>query len=249
MKNSEYMNSMQAVDIAVGNNFLIPMFEQIAVPAERTKGEPTPLRRFLADPKKQIYFTANNDIQTMLNKITARENDKGGKGIDLPCCIYYREFGFNKEDKQYIQIWDKTWFKNTEYIEGTDDAARVTVMPLAFQYKVGFMGWDRATVEQMTIAMWGYLAPLFRQHSRFMVPQLIGGERIDVPANISTPRDIMSNAESLEIGEGTRLWGMSATLEVTTQILYGHTFKMQDYFRVCGEPRFIEYSNIEINEA
>ena len=119
-----------------------------------------------------------------------------------------------------------------------DKAMRLTTIPVALTYSILMLGWDRATLDRMTLAWFGYIAPLYRKHSRFVVPYILDGERVEVRASISAPREVLTSSEPMA-DDGKRLWGARTMVEVTTQALYGCTLQIQDYATACSETRLL----------
>lgn len=233
MANYEDITDLQAVDFALGG-VIAGAFENLA------DNGPTAFRRFLARPvKDKLFLAKNDDVQAVLRKITAEKNDNGEKGLDLPCIVYYRDQGITKDQNQAITVIEATRFINETPVFAKDPAMRVTTIPVTLTYSMLFLAWDRATIDRMALAWWGYVAPLFRKHSRFFVPYKIDGEAVDVPASIVSPREALTSSETVA-DDGTRLHGSRTMVEVNTQAIYGASVEIQDYVTVIGSVRVME---------
>ena len=189
-----------------------------------------------AGPVRQAMSDAGltgNDIQKVLRKVAGRENEPGRPMPDLPLIAYYREQGVAADPNQPVVLSEAVRFVNEERVWGMDKAMRLTTIPVALTYSILMLGWDRATLDRMTLAWFGYIAPLYRKHSRFVVPYVLDGERVEVRASISAPREVLTSSEPMA-DDGKRLWGARTMVEVTTQALYGVTTQIQDYLTVGG---------------
>lgn len=233
MANYEDITDLQAVDFALGG-VIAGAYEDLADIG------PAGFRRFLKRPvKKKLFLAKNDDVQAVLRKITATENDSGEKGPDLPCIVYYREQGLTKDQNQAVSVIEATRFVSEETVMGTDKAVRLTTIPVTLTYSMLFLAWDRASIDRMALAWWGYVAPLFRKHSRFMVPYKLDGEEVNVQASLSSPREVLTSSEI--VGEdGARLHGSRTMIEVNTQALYGAAVQIQDYFSLIQSVRVME---------
>ena len=169
----------------------------------------------------------------MLRRVAGRENEPGKSKPDLPLIAYYREQGVAADPNQPVVLSEAVRFVNEERVWGMDKAMRLTTIPVALTYSILMLGWDRATLDRMTLAWFGYIAPLYRKHSRFVVPYVLDGERVEVRASISAPREVLTSSEPMA-DDGQRLWGARTMVEVTTQALYGVTTQIQDYLTVGG---------------
>ncbi len=233
MANYEDITDLQAVDFALGG-VIAGAYENLA------DNGPAAFRRFLKRPvKKKLFLAKNDDVQSVLRKITAGESDKGEKGPDLPCIVYYREQGITKDQNQATSVIEATRFVSEESVMGMDKAVRLTTIPVTLTYSMLFLAWDRATIDRMALAWWGYIAPLFRKHSRFMVPYKLDGEDVEVPASLISPREALTSSEVVA-EDGTRLHGCRTMVEVNTQALYGAAVQVQDYFSVIQSVRVME---------
>ena len=232
MANGEDLTDLQAVDFALGG-VIAGAYEGLA------DAGPQAFRRFLARPvREKIYFVQNDDIQKVLRRVAGRENEPGKPKPDLPLIAYYREQGVAADPNQPVVLSEAVRFVNEERVWGMDKAMRLTTIPVALTYSILMLGWDRATLDRMTLAWFGYIAPLYRNHSRFVVPYILDGERVEVRASISAPREVLTSSEPMA-DDGKRLWGARTMVEVTTQALYGCTLQIQDYATACSETRLL----------
>lgn len=231
MANGEYISDLQAVDYA---------FSGVIAGAFEGLGDdgPEAFRRFLKRPvKEKVYFCKNDDVQTVLRKIARHEGEPTKAGPDLPVVVYYRENGLVGDQNQKPVVLEVTRFDGSPVIYGQDNAMRLSTLPLTLTYSLLFLGWDRPTLDRMGLAWFGYIAPIGRKHSRFLVPYLIDGDQLDVPASISAPREILTSSE--EAGEGRRLWGSRTMVEINTQALYGQSVQVQDYITLITNVRLV----------
>lgn len=229
MANGEYISDLQAVDYA---------FSGVIAGAFEGLGDdgPEAFRRFLKRPvKEKVYYVKNDEIQEVLRKIARRESEPGKAGPDLPAVVYYREPGLTGDQNQKPVVLEATRFDGSPAIYGQDKAMRMSTLPLTLTYSLLFLGWDRPTVDRMGLAWLGYIAPVGRKHSRFLVPYLVDGEQIDVGATINAPREILTSGESLD--DGQRLWGSRTMVEINTQALYGKSVQVQDYITLITNVR------------
>lgn len=228
MANFESISDLEAVDFAFGS-VIGDCFKNLAPEG------PTAFQRFVKrKAKDKIFLAQNSDVQALLRRYAKRVDDKGKTPPDLPIVAYYRSFDIVGDTNQHTQVWEVTRFKNEAFVNGPDEAMRITTMPLALTYSMLFLTWDRPTLDKMCLAWWGYIVPLFRKHSRFMAKYLLDGDEVDVPCNISTPREILTSSEDVDTGDGKRLWGARTQVEITTQALYGARVEVADTLDVVG---------------
>lgn len=202
---------------------------------------PIAFQRFLhRENKDKIFFSRNDDIQKLLHRIARHENDTPKQRTpELPLVVYYRETGVATQDiNQATQVVEVTGFtdKTETTIFDETDAMRLTTIPLTLTYSLLFLAWDRPTLERMTLAWWGYLAPTHRKHSRFLVPYILDGEQFEIGASIISPREVATSSEQMDEDE-PRLWGARTMCEVNTQAVYGAKIRCKDYFTILKEVR------------
>ncbi|MDE5832045.1 MAG: hypothetical protein K2H64_03520 [Desulfovibrio sp.] len=171
--------------------------------------------RFLGRPNpEKIFYVKNDDIQAAMRKVAKRVDDDGRSGGELPAILYYRDVGLNGDMNQYATIFEATRFVSEDPRGEMDAVMRVTIIPVTLNYSIVFLAWDRPSVERMLIAWQAWIAPLGRKHSRFLVPYTLAGESFEVGASINTPREVAVSSENM--GEGIRLWGARASVEINT---------------------------------
>lgn len=107
-------------------------------------------------------------------------------------------------------------------------------------YSLLFLAWDRPTIDRMAIAWWGYILPLRRKRSRFLVKYLWNGDEVDVPCSISAPREILTSSEAVAEGSDMRLWGSRTMCEINTQALYGAKIYPHDYIQLVTDWRLMK---------
>lgn len=228
------ITALQAVDYAFGN-VLSACFNAL----DKTAG-PKALQRFLAKPdKERLFIVKNDDVQRALRKVTARANEPGKGGPDLPVVLYYREQGLTADMNQHIQVAEVTRFTNETTINGPDKALQVTTIPLTLTYSILFLAWDRATIEHMALAWWAHIAPLGRKNSRFTVPYSMHGETFEVGATVNSPREILTSFEQLDEENSVHLWGSRTMAEINTQAVYGANVTYPDMLRIIGHFEFL----------
>ncbi len=231
-----HITSFQAVDFALGG-LIAGCFNSLSL-----ESGPKAIRRFLARPdNEKIFFVQTGDVQAALRKLAGHEDEPGKQGTrpDLPVVMYYRDQGITADPNQHIQVAEVTRFAREERVMGMDTAMRITTVPLTLTYSLLFLAWDRASIEHMALAWWAYIAPLYRKHSRFQVPYTLDGEKFEIGASVSAPREVLTSDES--VGEdGLRLWGSRTMCEVNTQAVVGGKVEIPDYFRLIGQWRVIK---------
>lgn len=230
---SNHITSLQAVDFAFGG-LLARCFRSLA-----PESAPKAIGRFLARPdKEKIYLVKNDDVQAALRRLAQHADDsKGRQGVpDLPLVMYYREQGIVADPNQHVQVAEVTRFVEEETIFARDAAMRLTTIPLALTYSLLFLAWDRPSIEHLALAWWAYVAPLGRRHSRFPVPYMLDGERFEVRASLSAPREILTSNEDMG-QDRERLWGSRTMAEVATQAVVGGRVEVPDYFHLIGQWR------------
>lgn len=234
--NGNHITSFQAVDFALGG-LLAECFGSLS-----PESGPKAIRRFIERPaNEKIFFVQNGNVQATLRKLAGHEDEPGKKGCrpDLPVVMYYREQGIAADPNQHIQVAETTRFVGEEMVMGMDKAMRITTMPVTLTYSLLFLAWDRASIEHMALAWWAYIAPLYRKHSRFMVPYTLDGEKFEVGASVSAPREVLTSDES--VGEDDlRLWGSRTMCEVNTQAVAGGKLEIPDCLRFSGQWQVME---------
>ena len=225
----EDISDLQAVDFSLGK-ILINTFRDLALTG------PKEFQRFVQrihdDPKTGIFLAKNDDVQNVLTRIAQYTDDPDKKGPDLPAIVYYRDQGLAPDMNQHPQVIGVTRFDDQNTIFGQDKAMRLTTIPITLSYSILFLAWDRATIDRMALAWWGYILPLRRRHSAFFVTYDFNDELVDVPCMINAPRDILTSSEAVAEGD-MRLWGSRTICEISTQALYGAKMVLDDYFRVA----------------
>lgn len=233
MAYGEDITDLEAVDYALGG-CIAGAFTNLA------DNGPEAWRRFVKRPTKQkIYYTKNDDVQSLLHAI-ARHDDEKAKGkatVDLPIVVYYRDTGFTADMNQHVQVWDVKRFINEEVVGGMDAAMKVTTIPITLTYSLLFLAWDKPTIERMAVAWWAWMAPLYRKNTRFMVKYNLAGDMVEVGASVSGPREIATSSEPVGEDGGMRLWGSRTMCEVLTQAIYGCQVQETDVMRVKTETR------------
>lgn len=220
MANGEFLSNFQTLDYALGKR-LVECFTGLG--NEGTKS----YCRFLArEGKKKVFLADNGDVQAVLRKIAGLENDKK-KAPDLPLVIFWRQPGLVGDDLQFTQVIEGVRYVNTT---GTK-AMKLTLMPFVFTYDILFLAWDRATLEQMGLAFYGFFVPLGRPRSRFVVPCIIDGEEFEIGASMTTPRTFLASSETVENG---RLFASRASVDVRCQAVYGKAVQIPTSLQVIG---------------
>lgn len=213
MANKEYLTDLDAVDLTLGG--VIALCYKNLAPAGSQA-----FKRFLKrKDEDKILKSKNDDIQTVLARIARQKMEPEHKALDLPLIIYYRDMGITGDDQSKTQIIEaKRYVRMVEEEENRMEVMRMTCMPVTLTYSILFLAWDRATLERLALAWWGYMAPRGRRHSRFHVRYLLDGEEVGVPCSITSPRETLTSNEVIE-GVG-RLWGSRTMCEINTQALY-----------------------------
>lgn len=214
MAHGEYITDLDAVDLALGG-VIACAYHNLA--PDSTKA----FRRFLERPdKEKILKSRNDDIQATLERIARQQMEPDKKSLDLPLVIYYRDMSITGDQAQFPQVLGtKRYVRDVETEENTIEVMRLSTFPITLTFSMVFLAWDRVTMERMILAWWGYMSPRFRKHSRFLVRYQIDGEIVEVPANISSPREVATSFEQTPEENG-RLWGSRTMIEVNTQALY-----------------------------
>jgi len=233
-----HVTPMEAVDFALGR-LIAECFRSLS-----PESGPKAMQRFLARPdKEKIYVVRNDDVQAALRRLAGHEDepttDKKRRTPDLPIIMYYREQGVAADPNQHIQVAEVTRFIEEETLFAEDAAMRLTTIPLTLTYSMLFLAWDRASIEHLALAWWAYTAPLGRKHSRFLVPYTLDGEKFEVGASLSSPREVLTSNEDMG-DDGGRLWGSRTMCEVNTQAVVGGKVEVPDYFRLVGHWRVNE---------
>ena len=213
MANKEYLTDLDAVDLALGGVIAL-CYKNLAPAGSKA------FKRFLKrKDQDKILKSRNDDVQTVLSRIARQKMEPDEKSLDLPLVVYYRDMGIAGDDQSKTQIIEaKRRVRSLEEEENRMEVMRMTCMPVTLTYSILFLAWDRATLERMSLAWWGYIAPRGRRHSRFHVRYQLDGEEVAVPASITSPRETLISNEAIE-GIG-RLWGSRTMCEVNTQALY-----------------------------
>lgn len=199
------ISDLQAVDFAVGG-VLAGAYDGLS------DDKPKAFCRFLQRPAKDKFFRCQNeDPPGLLRRIASHGNGK----IDLPLVAYYRAPGLvgNLNEKPVALDVER-------YLDDSARALRMTTIPVTLSYSFLWVAWDKPTLDKMTLAWFCYVAQRGRRYSRFMVPYLLNGEPIEIPASISVPREIQGDNSGRDQAEG-RLWASRALVEVNTQVVYG----------------------------
>lgn len=223
------LTDLQAVDFALGSA-LGDCYARIN-PEVGSKA----FRRFIKKPvAEKIYYVQNEDVQLALRKLARHQDEPRASSPDLPVILYYRNRGLAADRNNKVQAVNVPRFVNEQRIWGLDSAMQITALPLTLTYSLLFLAWDRASLDSMTLAWWAYLAPLHRRHSHFTVPYVIDGERFDVGATITSPREILTSSEETSDQPDKRLWGARTMCEISTQAVCGAKVEIPDYFRLVG---------------
>lgn len=238
MANAEYITGLDAVDLALGG-VIANAYKGLASDGSKA------FQRFLkrAD-KDKILRSKNDDIQATLRRIARNEMEPDKKALDLPLVIYYRDMSLTADQAQQVQVIEAKRYVRTTEEENQMEVMRVTAIPVTLTYSMLFLAWDRATIEKMSLAWWGYIAPRHRKHSRFEVRYMLDGELVEVPANLNSPREVLTSSEPIDESTG-RLWGSRTMIEVNTQALYAAKEAMPETLQVDGiaqtviEPRLL----------
>ena len=191
-------------------------------------------RRFLKRPvADKIFLCRNDDVQAVLNRIAQNKGEPGEAAPpDLPCIVYYRDRGLIGDQSQYSVVHQRHALEpDAQPEDGRYAGVYFTSVPVTLTYSIVFLAWDRATLERMEVAWWTYTAELGRRTS-FKARVSLGGEEIEVPAHLVSPRDVNSTDELL--GDGRRLWGARTMAEFVTQALRGGRFSVPESTRVEG---------------
>ena len=231
MADSEYITGLEAVDLALGG-VIAKAYAGLAPDGSKA------FQRFLKRPdKEKILRSKNDDIQATLRRIARNEMEPDKKALDLPLIIYYRDMTLTADQSQQTQVIEaKRYVKDAEGQENRMEVMRVTAMPVTLTFSMLFLAWDRATIERLALAWWGYIAPRYREHSRFEVRYMLDGELVEVPANLNSPREVLTSSEPVDESSG-RLWGSRTMVEVNTQALYAAKEVMPETLQVDGIAR------------
>ena len=239
MANAEYITGLDAVDLALGG-VIAKAYTGLANDGSKA------FKRFLTRPdREKIMRSKNDDIQATLRRIARNEMEPDKKSLDLPLIIYYRDMSLTADQAQQVQVIEaKRYVKTPEEGVNKMEIMRVTAIPVTLTYSMLFLAWDRATIERMALAWWGYIAPRYREHSRFEVRYMLDGELVEVPANLNSPREVLTSSEPTDESTG-RLWGSRTMIEVNTQALYTAKEEMPETLQIDGiarntiEPRLL----------
>lgn len=220
------ITDLQAVDFAIGG-VLAGAYDGLS------DDKPKAFCRFLERPAKDKFFRCDNeDPQGLLRRIARHENEKKGK-IDLPIVAYYRAPGLvgNLNEKPVCLDVER-------YIDETLRGLQLSTIPVTLSYSFLWIAWDKPTLDKMTLAWFCYVAQRGRKYSRFMVPYLLNGEPIEIPASISVPREIQGDNSSGDQGEG-RIWASRTLVEVNTQVVYGREVTPINEYAALGSVRLL----------
>ena len=191
-------------------------------------------RRFLKRPvKDKIFLCRNDDVQEVLAKIAQNRGEPAEEAPpDLPCIVYYRDRGLVADQNQFSRVHGVPRLEpEAEPEEGMYRGVHLTTVPVTLTYSIVFLAWDRATLERMEVAWWTYAVPLGRRTS-FKAKIMLDGEVLEVPAHLTSPREINSGDERLE--DGRRIWGARTMAEFVTQALRGGHFDTPEAVRIEG---------------
>lgn len=186
--------------------------------------------RFLARPTNKKIFRSQVDTPADIIKriATGKKGDQPGGLPDLPLVAYYRKPGLTNGDSAYAQIHGRAM-----YSEDLLRSYNISLAPVALDYMVYFLAWDKPTLDRLCLAWYCYTVKPKRLGSRFIVPCKLDGEIFEVPATLHGTRDILLSDDSQASGEG-RLWACSSGLTVVTQILYGRAAEYPTEIEVHG---------------
>lgn len=205
------MTELQAVDFALG-----------AVIASAFTGlsevGPANYVRFLQRPVvEKIYRTEHADAKELLDKITSdRIGSSSGADAqnrpDLPLVGYFRKPGLTNGD--FIAVSGK----RLRWSESLLNALHVATLPVTLDYSMTLAAWDKPALDKLCLAWYAKVAWLKR--TRFIVPAKVGGEILDVPAALTTPKEILFSDASVLASE-QRLYAVTIGLQIQTQVIVG----------------------------
>ena len=198
---------------------------------------PAAFRSFMARrTRDKIYYCRNDDVQGVLSRIARHETEPSTAVTpDLPAIVYYRAFDLASDMTSRPTVFEARRFDTgaePDADTGLLTGIEATCIPVQLAYSLLVLAWDRLTAERMALAWWGYTAPLFREHSRIVIPYVVDGETLEVPGSIDIPREFASSAETLD--DGRRLFGMKTSVNLNTQVVYGRAFTLPPEFTAVG---------------
>ena len=225
------VTDFQAADYSVGR-----LIADCYSAMDDTKG-PSAFKRFLKRPtKEKIYFCRNDDVQSVLQRIAKHETEPSTAVTpDLPCIVYYRQFDLAFDTMSRATVFHARRIEPERQADADTGLLRgleATTIPIKLTYSLLVLAWDRPTAERMALSWWGWVAPIFREHTRILTPYTIDGEAVQVPGSIDIPREFASSAETLD--DGRRLFGMRTQFDLNTQVVYGQHFETVPSFCVTG---------------
>ena len=226
MADNNAISDIQAVDFAMGG-VIVGAYDGLK------DDSPIAFRRFLARPAKQKIFRAENeDPQSLLRRIAKKGGEN--KTPDLPIVAYYRAPSImgNPNEKPVALAIDR-------YLDDMERGFHLSTIPVTLTYSLLWCAWDKPTLDKMTLAWYCYIAQPARRFARFLVPYRIDDEPMDIPASISTPREIQADSADVDQTQG-RLWAARTTVEVNTQVLYGRQVKIIDEITAISKVRLIK---------
>lgn len=226
---SNEFSELQAVDFALGA-FISGAFSDL----NKQRGTKE-FQEFLNRPvKRQIYRHDNDGPAEFLKKFrAAKAAAKAAAGasqndVELPVIYYFRKPGLtNGTDKEMTRRG------RYSYNKALSRAYNLMALPVALDYKLFILAWDKPTLDYLQIAWYVYQM----RNETFKIKYKFGdSEDIfdDIPVHLIDHKSILFSNESLPPDSSGRVYAVSMGLQISTDILHGAEIVAPDTIRMVG---------------
>lgn len=225
---SNEISDLQAIDFALG------AFISVAFASLNKKRGTKEFQEYLARPvNRQVYRHDADDPGEFIKKFrSAQAAEKKAAGatqnqIELPVIYYFRKPGItNGADKEMTRRG------RYSFNEKLTAAYNFMAMPIALDYKLFLLAWDKPTLDFLQLAWYVYQI----RNEKFGIQYKIGADILDdIPVHIYDHKTVMFSDSSVPPEqESSRVYAVSTGLSVTTDILYGAEAVVPDSVRIVG---------------
>jgi hypothetical protein len=182
------------------------------------------------EPQRWMFRIDKSTASEVLKEIRAARKGEGKRHDlpDLPIVNYFRPPTISNGDRVAKFPY------RVGYGERLAASVKAKLLPLALDYTIMFIAWDKQTVELMQLAWYAYVTT--RQHTRFVAPIKFCGDDdlFHLPCSILDPKSIMFDDIS-EKSPDRRLYAISTQITVETTMLVGSGIEIPDPITIIGE--------------
>jgi len=205
------ISELQAVDFGLGSHIAAAFtgFSDVGSVA---------WHEFLKRPvNRKIYRHETDGPQGFMKALQSSQkaektatSGERSNAVELPVAFYFRKPGMTNSENNYVIGGKVVW------TEAMAKSLNVMLMPVALDYQLFLLSWDKPTLDKMQLAYYAWIT----RHDKFVTKYKIADEVLDVNAYVIDHRTVTWSDVSQPL-DGGRLFAVMMPISINTQVLAG----------------------------